>query len=137
MEEMDLTTNATLNPAKYGKLCADAIPKVIDAEFDRMVAKMEALDRRKNPTPEEEALSELLATLIEDYDDRHYPLPDVGPHEMIRYLMEQRGLKQADLVELIGSRSQVSDMVTGKRGVSKAQARKLAEFFKVSPALFI
>jgi HTH-type transcriptional regulator/antitoxin HigA len=146
VEEMGVTNTdtrnsgaATINPARYGKLCAQVIPKVIesDHEFDRLVEKMEALDRKKNPTPEEEALSELLMKLIQDYDDTHYPIPDGPPHEIIRHLMEHRGLKQADLVPQIGSRSQVSDMVTGKRSVSKAQARKLGEFFKVSPALFI
>jgi hypothetical protein len=69
--------------------------------------------------------------------DRHHPLPDAAPHEIIRSLMEHRGLKQGDLVALIGSRAQVSDMVTGKRSVSKTQARKLAPFFQVSPALFL
>jgi HTH-type transcriptional regulator/antitoxin HigA len=139
MEKMGLSTITSINPAKYGKLCAEVIPKIIesDAEFDRLSEKMEALDCKENPTPEEEALSQLLMKLIQDYDDRHFPLPETAPHETIRYLMERRGLKQADLVDLIGSRSQVSDMVTGKRAVSKAQARKLAEFFKVSPALFI
>jgi len=128
-----------INPAKYGKLCANVIPKIIesDEEFDRLVEKMEALDRKEDSTPEEDALSGLLMKLIQDYDDKYYPVPDSKPHEIVQHLMEQRGLKQADLVPLIGSRSQVSDMVTGKRGVSKAQARKLGEFFHVSPALFI
>ena len=60
-----------INPAVCGKLCAEVIPKVIetDEEFDRLVEKMEALDRKKNPTPDEEALSELLMKLIQDYDD--------------------------------------------------------------------
>ncbi len=78
MEKMGVSI---LNPAKYGRLCAAVLPKVIedDAEFDRLVAQMEALDRKEHPTPEEEALSELLARLIQDYEDRHYPLPDVPP----------------------------------------------------------
>jgi HTH-type transcriptional regulator / antitoxin HigA len=129
----------TLNPAKYGRLCADVIPKVIesDEEFDRLVAKMEALDRKEKPTPEEEALSALLAKLIRDYDDLHYPLPELEPHKMVQFLMEQRGLRQADLVPILGTRTQASDLVTGKRGISKTQAKKLAEFFKVSVELFI
>ena len=51
---MDEMRVATLNPAKYGRLCADALPKVIesDEEFDRLVAKMEELDFKRNPTPE-------------------------------------------------------------------------------------
>jgi HTH-type transcriptional regulator/antitoxin HigA len=56
---------------------------------------------------------------------------------MLQYLMEQRGLKQADLVPVIGSRAQVSDIVNGKRGISKAQAKKLAAFFHTSVELFI
>ena len=130
---------STLNPAKYGRLCADAIPKVIesDEEFDRLVEKMEALDRKTNPTPEEEALSALLLKLIQDYDDRHYPLPAVAPHRLIQYLMKQRGLKQADLLPVFGSRSIASDVINGKREPSKQHIRKLGEFFHISPALFL
>ena len=102
-----------------------------------MVEEMETLDRKANPTPEEEALSELLMKLIQDYDDANFPLPHVAPHKMIQFLMEQRNLKQADLVPVLGSRAQVSAAVNGTRGVSKAQAKKLAEFFHTSADLFI
>ena len=130
---------STLNPSAYGRLCANVIPKVIetDAEFDRMVEKMEELDRKSRPTPEETALSALLLKLIQDYDNRHYPLPPAEPHQTIQYLMEQRGLKQAELLSIFGSRSIASDVITGKREPSKAHIRKLAEFFKVSAALFL
>jgi HTH-type transcriptional regulator/antitoxin HigA len=140
MDEMGVTAIAELDEKKYGRLLAKTLPKIIanDEEFDRMVAQLEALSiPERDLPPEEEALSNLLEKLIADYDDRAYAIPDGKPHEMIRYLMEQRGLKQADLVPLIGSRSQVSDMVTGKRGISKAQAKRLGEFFHVSAALFI
>ena len=128
----------TINPTKYGRLCADVIPKIIetDEEFDRLVEKMEALDRRENLTPEEEALSGLLMKLIQDYDDRIHPLPDTPPRELILYLMEQRGLKQADLVSVFGSRSVASDVLSGKREPSKSHIRRLAEFFQISPAAF-
>jgi HTH-type transcriptional regulator/antitoxin HigA len=128
-----------LNPAKYGRLCADIVPKVIesDQEFDRLVAKMEALDRKENPTAEEEALSALLARLIEDYDNRHHPLPELAPHRMIRYLMDQRSLRQADLLPVFGSRSVTSDVVSGKREPSKAHIRKLAGFFRLPADLFL
>lgn len=128
-----------INPARYGELCARALPKIIKTrkEFDRMVEQLEALDRKKEPTPEDEALSELLMKLIQDYDDATCPDPDIPPHKMIQFFMGQRKLKQADLVPLIGSRAQVSAMVNGTRGVSKNQAKKLAKFFHTSPALFI
>jgi HTH-type transcriptional regulator/antitoxin HigA len=136
MDEMGVST---LNPAKYGRLCADVIPKVIEngREFDRLAAKMEELDRKPNPTPEEEAVSALLEKLIQDYDNRCYPLPDQPPHLAIRYLMEQRSLSQADLLPVFGSRSVASDVINGKREPSKVHIRKLAEFFHVNPALFL
>lgn len=128
-----------LDPTAYGKLLAAALPKPIqnDREFDRMVARLEELDFAKRKlTPEEEALREILATLIKVYDDQ-FTLPEQPPHEMVKYLMEQRGLRQADLVPVLGSRAQVSDLVNGKRGISKAQAKKLAAYFGVSVELFI
>jgi HTH-type transcriptional regulator/antitoxin HigA len=114
------------------------IPKIIETndEFDRMVAKLEELTFKKNATREEKALAGVLEKLVQDYDDK-FEIPDVPPHEMVQFLMEQRHLKQADLVPVIGSRAQVSDLVNGKRGISKAQAKKLAEFFHVSAELFI
>jgi HTH-type transcriptional regulator/antitoxin HigA len=128
-----------LNPAKYGRLCATVVPKVIesDEEFDRLVEQMEALDRKENPTPEEDALSALLMKLIQDYDDLHYPLPDVPPHKMIAFLMDQKHLRQADLLPVFGSRSVVSEVLAGKREPSKAHIRKLAEFFHMSAELFL
>src|SRR5215472_12128660 len=95
-----------LNPRKYGRLCSQTLPKVIasEAEFDHMAEQLEALEMKPNPSPEETALAALLTKLIEDYDEIHYPLPDLPPHKMLAYLMGQRGLKQAGLVDLIGSR---------------------------------
>jgi HTH-type transcriptional regulator/antitoxin HigA len=128
-----------LDPIEYGRLCGEIVPKAIETheEFDRLVAQMEALDFKENPTPEEEALSATLAVLIQDYDDKHYPLPKTTPDRMIRYLMEHRGLKQADLLPVFGSRSVASDVINGKREPSKAHIRKLAEFFRVSAELFL
>jgi HTH-type transcriptional regulator/antitoxin HigA len=76
-----------LDPIEYGRLCAEIVPKAIetDQEFDRLVAQMEALDFKENPTPEKQALSATLAVLIQDYDDRHYPLPKTTPDGMIRF----------------------------------------------------
>jgi HTH-type transcriptional regulator/antitoxin HigA len=129
-----------LDPVAYGKLLAEELPQPIrsEREFDRMVARLEELDFTKRKlTPEDKALREILAALIEVYDEEHHHIPEQPPHEMVKYLMEQRGLKQADLVPVLGSRAQVSDLVNGKRGISKAQAKKLAEYFGISAELFI
>jgi len=136
---MGLTATSGIDEKKYGKLLAKTLPRVIanDEEFDRLVAQLEALCiPERQLSAEEDALATLLERLIADYDDQ-FSLPEQPPHEMVKFLMEQRGLKQADLVPVLGSRAQVSDLVNGKRGISKAQAKKLAEFFGVSAELFI
>src|SRR5712671_952641 len=104
-----------LDAGRYGKLCAECLPKVIegDEEFDRMVEHLERLTFKKDASAEENALASLLEKLVVDYDDKHYPMPEVEPHRMVRFLMEQRGLRQADLVPVLGSRAQVSDLVNG------------------------
>ena len=128
-----------IDEKKYGRLLRKTLPKVIetDEELDRMVELLEGLSiPERDLTPEEDAIASLLERLIQDYDDK-VVLPEVPPHEMVRYLMEQRNLKQVDLVPVIGTRAQVSALVNGKRGISKAQAKKLAEFFHTSVELFI
>jgi HTH-type transcriptional regulator/antitoxin HigA len=83
------------------------------------------------------ALLELLATLVENYESEHYPMPNASPDEVLAHLMEARKLKQIDLVGILGSKGVVSEVVNGKRGISKAQAKALGKFFHVSPELFI
>lgn len=131
---------ATLDPVAYGKLLAIELPKPIEneKEFERMVARLEELDfAARSLTPEEIALRDILGALINVYEEAHHRFPEQKPCEMVKFLMEQRGLKQADLVPALGTRGQVSDVVTGRRGISKAQAKKLAEFFGISVDLFI
>jgi HTH-type transcriptional regulator/antitoxin HigA len=136
---MGLNAITGINEKKYGALLAKTLPKVIanDEEFDRMVAQLEALSiPERELSAEEDALATLLEKLISEYDDK-FELPEQPPHEMVKFLMEHRGLKQADLVPVLGSRAQVSDLVNGKRGISKAQVKKLAEYFGVSAELFL
>lgn len=128
----------TINRESYAKLLAQYQPKVIETEEENeaALALAEELEHRDR-TPEEDALLELLVTLIEKFEEEHYPLPEGDPHSMLLHLMEARDIKQEDLVRVIGSRGVVSEVVNGKRSISKAQAKALAEFFHVSPALFI
>jgi HTH-type transcriptional regulator/antitoxin HigA len=130
---------ATQRGKAYGGLLAKALPKVIetDRELEHFSAILEDLDRLEHPSPEQKTLADLLTKLIEDYDDRHPALPELRPHQMIAFLMEQKGLKQADLLGVFGTRSVASDVITGKREPSKAHIRKLAEFFHLSAELFL
>ena len=125
---------------KYARVLAKVLPRVIvtDEEHARMLAEVEKLmDKGVHRSAEEDAALDLMVRLVKDYEGEHHPLPDPSPHEMLVYLMEQRSLKQADLLPIFKSRGYVSDVVNAKRAISKAHAKRLSEFFKVSANLFI
>jgi HTH-type transcriptional regulator / antitoxin HigA len=125
---------------KYARVLARVLPRVITTagEHERILAEVEKLmDAGKSRTAEEDAALDLMVRLVRDYEQEHHPLPDPSPHEMLVYLMEQRNLKQTDLLPIFKSRGYVSDVINGKRAISKAHAKDLAEFFKVSADLFI
>lgn len=131
----------TLNPVAYAKLLAKVQPHAIkdEREYARLVAEVGRLMERGEETlsPEETSLLEMMSILIEEYDRQHYPLSPSQPHQMLAFLLEQRRLKPHDLWPVLGSKSRVSEILRGKRAISKAQAKKLAEFFHVSADLFI
>lgn len=138
---MTATVNAQVDEKKYGRLLARALPSVIETEDEneRMLAEVERLmsQGEENLSAEESRLARLMIVLIEEFESRAYAIPDAAPHEVLQHLMEARGLKQAALLPIFGSRGYTSDIVNGKRGISKEHAKVLGEFFRVSPSLFI
>jgi HTH-type transcriptional regulator/antitoxin HigA len=128
----------TFDGATYSKLLAEIAPRAIETqeEYDRLLAVAERLTFAKKLTPEERALYKLLVTLIEVYETENYPI-ESEPHEILQHIMESSGTRQADLVGIIGSSGVVSEVVNGKRAISKAQAKALGDYFKISPSLFI
>lgn len=129
----------TINPSDYAQLLAKYQPKVIETETenDRAIELAQELEHKANRSNEEDAILELLVILIEKFEDENYPIPEGTPHSMLLHLMEASGIKQENLVDVIGSRGVVSEVVNGKRSISKAQAKALAEFFSVDVGLFI
>ena len=135
------TTTIDLDTKRYGRLLAKALPTVIKSEDqnNRMLAIVEDLMAKGEDslTPEEDALLELLVDLVHDYEERRYPLPSSPPRKMVAFLLEQRGLKPADLWPVVGSKSRVSEILSGKRAIGKEQAKRLAAFFHVGVGLFV
>jgi HTH-type transcriptional regulator/antitoxin HigA len=131
---------ATINQIAYGKLLARALPRVIETESENalMLAEIEKLDTLgRRLTPEEQKLAELMTLLVRQFEESRYPLGHARPIEALRVLMENRNLRQRDLIPVFGSSSVVSDVLKEKRSISKTHARKLADFFHVPPGLFI
>ncbi|MBD2517287.1 transcriptional regulator [Nostoc sp. FACHB-973] len=129
----------TFDQAAYSNLLAEVAPKLIETEeeYERILKIAERLTFAKNRTLEERTLHKLLVNLIEAYEAQNYPMNVSAPHEILQHIMEASGTRQADLVGVIGSSGVVSEVVNGKRSISKAQAKILGDYFKVSPTLFI
>jgi HTH-type transcriptional regulator / antitoxin HigA len=134
---------ANVDKTKYGLLLLKTLPTAISSEeeLERLTEEVNHLVtkgiKEDSLSPEEEKLLELLSVLIESYEDEHYPIPEVPPNKVLKFLIEEKKLKQKDLFHIFGSTGITSEVVNGKRSISKSQAKKLAEFFKVSVELFI
>jgi len=77
-----------------------------------------------------------LANQVEVYEDEHFPIPEATPREVLLFLMDQHRLKQEDLADC-ASQGVISEILSGKRAISKEAAKKLARRFHVSADLFI
>lgn len=135
-----MNTTVEINPARYKKLLSRAMPVVIETEEDndRMLAQVEKLmSKGEDLSPEEGALLRLMATLIQDFEEKFYQPGKVTPLEMLHHLMDAQDLKPKDLLSVFGSKGVASEVLNGKRSISKTHIKKLAAFFNVSPELFI
>ena len=131
---------AAIDEKRYARLLTRTLPRVIrtEAENERMIAQLDDLDSRWDGlTREEKELAELLTTLIERFESEHYPIHLATPQQRLAQLLEDRALTQADIWRLFGTRARASEALHGKRGISKAQAKRLAEFFRVPVDLFV
>jgi HTH-type transcriptional regulator / antitoxin HigA len=131
-------SSLTVSP-EYRSLLRKFPPKVIrtEEENEAYTEVLCELDRRsKRLTAAEKELAELLTLLIEGFEEKHYHLPRASPLGALRFLMDQHGLKQKDLVDVFGTPSIVSEILNGKRELNKDHIKRLAERFHVSLELF-
>lgn len=133
------TTTVELDEKSYGQLLRRTLPHVIrkNEEYHRLVNELMRLDEQEDSTPEEHELAELLTVLIDEYEERRFPIRKASPRQALHHLMESRNLTQKDLWKVFGSKGITSEVFHGKRSISKTQAKKLAGFFRVSVDLFI
>ncbi len=115
------------------------VPLREKSEFSEAVKVMKRLAYRRSSLSSGEAdYLTVLGDLIAQYEKR---LPrmagEMTPREAVSFLMESNGLTQSDLVEFVGYKSNLSAFLNGRRGLSKRAAARLAEYFKVSPAIFL
>ncbi len=108
------------------------------ADYERASAIIETLldeigDDEDHPLAD---VLDYLADQVKVYEDEHYPIPESKPHEILRFLMDQHGLKQEDLADC-ASQGRISEILSGKRAISKEVAKNLAHRFHVHADLFI
>jgi HTH-type transcriptional regulator / antitoxin HigA len=105
------------------------------AENEAFLAIVEELMHRSNPTPEEDALLDLLVKLIEDFEAKHYHLDISTPRSRLLHLMEARSLNVDDLAPIIGDRASL--ILSENAEISIEDAIALAPFFHVKPELLL
>lgn len=107
-----------------------------EADYDQAFAEVERLWGAKLGTPEGDRL-DILATLIEAYEEKHYPMDPPDPIEAIKYCMERQGLTRKDLEPMIGTRTRVAEVLNGKRNLSISMIRHLHAKLGISAEILI
>ncbi len=121
---------------KYALEVSSPAPISSGRQHEEYLSVLDQLAGKQNATKEEEKYAEVLLTLIEAYEEEHHGIPDAGPVEVLRALMEGNGLRQKDLVAIFGAESIVSEVLNKKRELNKNQIEKLSKRFRLSPAVF-
>ena len=116
----------------------DIAPIRDEVHYQRMAAMLEGLldEAAGDEGHPAMGLADIVGDLIADYEAEHHPLPEATGLQALQFLMDQHGLKQADLPE-IGSQGVVSEVLAGKRDLNIRQVRALGERFAVSAATFV
>jgi HTH-type transcriptional regulator/antitoxin HigA len=132
--------SATAVRSEYAALLSSTQPAVIrsEVENERYITLLGELDGKGNRmTTAERRMAELLTLLIEDFEEKQYPLKAGSPVDVLNELMRANNLKQKDLLDVFGTPSIVSEVLHGKRQLTTEHIRRLSRRFHVSPEVFI
>src|ERR1700724_2433721 len=117
-------------------MAAELKPIRTKADYNDALAEVERLWGAKSGTPKGARL-DVLATLIDAYETRHYPMDPPDPIEAIQFRMEQQGLTRKDLEPLIGTRARVAEVMNRKRSLSIDLIRRLDQHLGISADVLI
>ena len=111
-------------------------PIKTEGDYEAALEEVERLWGAPSGTPKGDRL-DILATLIDAYENEHYPIDPPDPIEAITFRMEQQGLTRKDLEGVLGSRTRVAEVLTRRRGLSINVIRRLHEKFGISAEVLI
>ena len=106
------------------------------ADYERALNRLEKIFDAKPNTPAGDE-AEILSLLIENYENEFYAIDAPDPIEAIKIRMEEMNLKQADLVEMFGNKSRVSEVLNKRRKLTVDMIRNLTETLKLSAAVLV
>jgi HTH-type transcriptional regulator/antitoxin HigA len=113
-------------------------PIRFDAELDAAVAVIDGLIDRDDLAPPEQDYLDVLSDLVEAYEDEHIPMRPVGDADLLRFLIDGKGVTQAQVAAGTGiAVSTISEVLAGKRKLNRSQIGKLARYFRVEPVAFV
>ena len=106
-------------------------PIKTEEDYDLTLKRLEEIFHAEEGTEEGDE-AEVLMLIIEDYEEKYHPIGFPDPIEAIKFFMEQKDLKQKDLAEILGYRSRVSEILSGKRKLNLEMIRRLHEKLNIS-----
>jgi HTH-type transcriptional regulator / antitoxin HigA len=139
-----VTESQQVKPDRYSELSANLPPRLIESkrQLDATKEVINSLLDKHEGTKDEDDYLNLLIMLVEKYEDKEkkkQTIPDIHGIELLRILMEQNNISQKQLVNIFGTQSVVSELLSGSRNrkLSIEHIQKLAAFFNISPSAFL
>lgn len=140
---MQNTTNKTGKetvgtPNQYLELIIKFPPKKINSE-EELEATQQIIDSlldQKNLTKDERDYLHLLGLLVSEYEDEHYPIPDIYGVDLLKVLIAEKQLSNEDIIFIFENEQNLQNILNNKQSITLNQIQKLADFFHISPSLF-
>lgn len=135
-----VASNRRFDENRYMSMLIENVPRPITnkREHQKIVKMIDAMIGNESMTATESAFLDLLVMIAKEWERKIIPPRQKStPVDVLKFMMEQHGLRNRDLVPLFGSRQIVSDVLHGRRLIGIANAKKLAERFHLSVDLFI
>lgn len=114
----------------------DIRPIKTDKDYNTVISRIEKLWGAKKDSPEGDEL-DLLVTLVESYEMKHYPIAPADPIDAIKFRMEQMGLTKADMVQYLSSQSRVSEILNRKRSLTLGMIKSLYKGLKIPAEILL
>ena len=111
-------------------------PIKTEQDYNSAINRIEELWGAKKETPSGDEL-DLLVTLVESYELKHYPIAPPDPIDAIKFRMEQMGMTKADMIKYLGSQSRVSEILNRKRGLTLGMIKSLYKGLKIPAEILL